>query len=115
MPNKLKGYVDGFGNKLYEIISNTLGELFAGLIGYFGDLWRTITGRKPYFLDRSYYPNIYKNPSVSNANTSSSNQTINQNFNVTVNEAKQGKTYIDTAFQTMIKQAETDLGYTPIR
>lgn len=115
MPNKLKKYVDGFGNKLYEIISNTIGEVFSVIFGYFGDLWRTITGRKPYFLDRSNYPNIYKNPSVSNANTSSSNQTINQNFNVTVNEAKQGKTYIDTAFQTMIKQAETDLGYTPIR
>jgi hypothetical protein len=115
MPNKLKGYVDGFGNKLYEIISNTLGEVFSAIFGYFGDLWRTITGEKPYFLDRSNYPNIYKNPSVSNASTSSSNQTINQNFNLTVNEAKQGKAYVDTAMQTMIKQAEVDLGYTPIK
>lgn len=115
MPEHIKVGLKGVFDGMYDAISNTIGELFAGLIGYFGDLWRTITGQKPHFLDKSNYPHIYKNPSVSNANTSSSNQVINQNFNVTVNEAKQGKAYIDTAFQTMIKQAEVDLAYTPIK
>lgn len=115
LPEHIQVGLRGVFSGMYDAISNTIGELFAGLIGYFGDLWRTITGKKPYFLDRSNYPNIYKNPSVSNASTSSSNQTINQHFNLTVNEAKQGKAYVDTAMQTMIKQAEVDLGYTPIK
>lgn len=54
-------------------------------------------------------------PLTSNLSNQSSNTNINQNFNVTVNEAKQGRSYIDTAFQTMIKQSEIDLGYTPVK
>lgn len=114
MPEHIKVGLKGVFDRMYNAISNTIGELFAGLIGYFGDLWRVVTGKKPYFLDanRNFYMPKAQTP-ISNT-TSSSNQNINQTFNLTVNEAKQGKIYVDTAMQTMIKQAVPELGYTPV-
>lgn len=109
MPEKLKVGVKGALDGIYDL----LGDIFGGIFGYFGDLWRTVTGKKPMFLDRSFYQNPVKTPNAINTSTTSSNATINQNNYITVNEARQGTKVVENAMQTPIRQASDALGFTP--